>query len=153
MTGAEFKAIRMRLGLTAEAFARALGYSGTVQSIRTAIYMFQSGRREIPPAIASLVAMIGEHGIVEVAPPAQAPKAEGKSAVEELIELGERLYGPHWINPLSRDLGIAHRTIAAWVSGKSRFREGPILDALRYLVKSHAAAVLRARQIAKPNAP
>lgn len=51
--------------------------------------------------------MLGTHGIAEVEP--ATPKAEGKSAVEELIELGEQIYGPHWINPLSRVLNIAHR--------------------------------------------
>lgn len=52
MTDAEFKAIRQRLGLTAEAFTKALGYAGASQSMRTAIYNFESGRREIPPAAA-----------------------------------------------------------------------------------------------------
>lgn len=94
--------------------------------------------------------MLGEHGAPEVE--AATPKAEDKTAVEELVELGTQIYGGHWINPLSRDLNIAHRTIAAWVSGKSRFEAGPIPDAVRHLARAHAAAAMRARAIAKPDA-
>jgi hypothetical protein len=68
-------------------------------------------------------------------------------AVAELIELGEALHGPHYMNPLARDLGIAQRTISNWTTGRTRFREGPILVALRHLVESHTAAVARARII------
>lgn len=63
------------------------------------------------------------------------------------MELGRALHGEHWIGPTARDLDIAHRTMANWVSGKSRLREGPILEALRLLVKSHTQAVIRAREL------
>jgi transcriptional regulator with XRE-family HTH domain len=62
MTGAEFKAIREQLGCTGESFARALGYGGSVQSRKTVVYKFESGEREIPPAIARLAFMLGNHG-------------------------------------------------------------------------------------------
>jgi len=71
----------------------------------------------------------------------------GSTPVQQLIELGSEIYGAHWINPTSRDLGIAHRTIAAWVSGKRTFHDGPILDAMKLLAKSHQEAVAKARDI------
>jgi len=71
--------------------------------------------------------------------------------VEELETLGEALHGAHWMGPTARDLNIAHTTLAKWVSGKSRFRDGPVLDALRLLVKQHHAAVAKARLVAKGN--
>lgn len=77
-------------------------------------------------------------------------KAPPNPAVEELVALGEQLHGAHWIGPTARDLGVAHRTVAAWASGRSRFREGPVLEALRILVEAHTEAVERAREIAKP---
>jgi hypothetical protein len=77
----------------------------------------------------------------------QAASNPTKTPVEVLIELGRALHGEHWIGPTARDLDIAHRTVANWVSGKSRLREGPILDALRLLLKSHTQAVARAREI------
>jgi transcriptional regulator with XRE-family HTH domain len=63
MTPAEFKAIREQLGCTGEAFARALGYGGSPQSRKTVVYKFESGEREIPPAIARLATMLGIHGV------------------------------------------------------------------------------------------
>jgi hypothetical protein len=75
------------------------------------------------------------------------PPIPSKTPAELLIELGRELHGEHWIGPTSRDLNIAHRTMANWVSGKSRLREGPILDALRLLVNSHREAVARARKL------
>jgi hypothetical protein len=63
MTPAEFKAIRIELGCTGEAFARALGYGGSVQTLRGVTYVFETGRREIPPTIARLAAMFRDHGI------------------------------------------------------------------------------------------
>jgi hypothetical protein len=85
--------------------------------------------------------------------PAAAPKSPAKTPVEILIDLGRKLHGEHWIGPTARDLDIAQRTVANWAVGKSRLREGPILDALRLLVGSHAAAVARAREIAKSSIP
>jgi hypothetical protein len=81
------------------------------------------------------------------------PPSPQKTPVEVLIELGRTLHGEHWIGPTARDLDIAHRTMANWVSGKSRLREGPILEALRLLVKSHTQAVARAREISAARPP
>ncbi len=78
--------------------------------------------------------------------------APAKTAVETLIELGRELHGEHWIGPTARDLDIARQTIVNWISGKSSLREGPILDALRLLVKSHAQAVARARALPRNSA-
>src|SRR5712671_4886427 len=66
MTGAEFKAIRMRLGCTGEAFARALGYGGSAQNLKTHIWKYENGRREIPEAVACLAQMFGAYGIPEM---------------------------------------------------------------------------------------
>src|SRR5258708_27291538 len=63
MTGAEFKAIRARLGCTGEAFARALGYGGSAQSLKTVTYRFELGHLDIPEAVARLATMIGAYGI------------------------------------------------------------------------------------------
>jgi hypothetical protein len=71
-----------------------------------------------------------------------------KTPAEVLADLGEELHGSHWVSPTARDLGINPRTISHWVSGKTRFTDGPVLDALRLLVKCHAAAVKRARALA-----
>jgi hypothetical protein len=70
-----------------------------------------------------------------------------KTPVEVLTELGLALHGEHWIGPTARDLDISALTVQNWVLGRSRLREGPILDALRLLVKSHTQAVARAREI------
>jgi hypothetical protein len=66
MTPAEFKAIRARLGCSAEAFARALGYRGTVQTLRGVTYVYETGRRHIPEAVACLAEMFGAYGIPEM---------------------------------------------------------------------------------------
>jgi hypothetical protein len=71
-----------------------------------------------------------------------------QTPAELLAAYGEELYGAHWMNPLSRDLGISQQTISRWYRGKSIFREGPVLDAIRVLVESHRIAVARARAIA-----
>jgi hypothetical protein len=63
MTGDEFKAIRTELRCTAEAFALALGYECKPQSLRTIIYYFETGRREIPDTVARLAMMFEIHGI------------------------------------------------------------------------------------------
>src|SRR6266853_1561953 len=76
MTGAEFKAIRVELGCTGESFARALGYGGSAQTLKTTTYKFESGRLEIPDTIASLAIMYGAYGIPEgwdVDPPSRIP--------------------------------------------------------------------------------
>ena len=76
MTGAEFKAIRTELGCTGEAFARALGYGGKAQTLRSLMYLYETGRREIPDTVASLAIMYGAYGIPEgwdVDPPSRLP--------------------------------------------------------------------------------
>ena len=76
MTGAEFKAIRTGLGCTGEAFARALGYGGKAQNLKTVVYKFESERCSIPDTVASLAIMYGAYGIPEgwdVDPPSRVP--------------------------------------------------------------------------------
>jgi transcriptional regulator with XRE-family HTH domain len=80
MTPAAFKAIRVELGCTGEAFARALGYGGSAQSLKTRVYKFETGRCEIPPAIARLATMLGIHGI-----PSE-PLFDGGGMIVEVFE-------------------------------------------------------------------
>ncbi len=96
---------------------------------------------------------MGKTAMARKLPPKGLPQAPQKTPVEVLIELGRTLHGEHWIGPTARDLDIAHRTMANWVSGKSRLRDGPILDALRLLVKSHTQAVAQARELSAARAP
>jgi hypothetical protein len=70
-----------------------------------------------------------------------------KTPVDDLIELGRTLHGEHWINPTGRDLEISHHALWNLVSGQLRFRAKPILDAVRFLVKSHTQAVARVREL------
>ena len=65
MPGAEFKGIRVELGCTGESFARALGYGGTVHRLKAVVYRFESGEREIPPAVARLAWMFSVYGLPE----------------------------------------------------------------------------------------
>jgi transcriptional regulator with XRE-family HTH domain len=62
MTGQEFRDIRLKLGLTAEAFARLLGYRGSRASVQVTIRRYESEVRPIPPAIATLAKMYEQHG-------------------------------------------------------------------------------------------
>jgi len=51
MTGADLRRIRLEHGLTQEAFGRALGLSGTGQSVQTSLYRYEAGLRPVPPRI------------------------------------------------------------------------------------------------------
>lgn len=44
---------------------------------------------------------------------------EGDVSPSELIEAGERLYGPQWRQPLADLLEVDLSTIRRWTSGKS----------------------------------
>jgi hypothetical protein len=74
--------------------------------------------------------------------------APPEDPVELFETLGEALHGAHWIGPVARDLGNKRSTVAAWVSGKSRFPGRPVLDQMWLLVKSHHKAVAKARALA-----
>ena len=64
MTGKQFKAIRKKLGLTAAAWARALGFQGMETSSMTrSIYRYESGERGIPTRTERLAIMYKKHGI------------------------------------------------------------------------------------------
>lgn len=78
MTGAEFKAIRTGLSCTAPTFARALGYDGTTQTLKSHIWKFENGQRKIPPATARLAAMFRDHGI---------PKRMSGDTVARLVDM------------------------------------------------------------------
>lgn len=60
MTGAELRAIRERLGLSLDAWGRALGYSGA--HVRQTMHAMESGARAVPVRTAMLARMIGERG-------------------------------------------------------------------------------------------
>lgn len=53
MTGTELRAIRKRLGLTQEAFGRALGYQGP--NIRKIISRLETGKQAVPRLMAFAV--------------------------------------------------------------------------------------------------
>jgi hypothetical protein len=52
--------------------------------------------------------------------------------LELLIRGGEALYGPNWLSPLARGLGINVRTLQRWVAHESGF---PPLGVLYQLVE------------------
>lgn len=52
MTGPELRAIRDRLGMTAEQFGRALGYQGERASIDMMISRMERGSRAVPKHVA-----------------------------------------------------------------------------------------------------
>lgn len=54
MKGSEFRDIRIRLGLTEDAFARELGYTGKGKNRITLIREFEGERKRIPLYIARL---------------------------------------------------------------------------------------------------
>lgn len=51
MTAQELKGLRERLQLSAVEFGRLLGYTGKPQNIQHIIWLFESGRRNIPPRV------------------------------------------------------------------------------------------------------
>jgi transcriptional regulator with XRE-family HTH domain len=63
LTGEEFRDIRYRLGLSASEWGRALGYSGSHNSLRTVISRYERGRRVIPTRTVRLAFMYGKHGV------------------------------------------------------------------------------------------
>lgn len=60
MTGAEFRAIRQSLGLTLDAWGRALGYSGA--HVRHTIHAMERGARAVPARTAMLARMLAREG-------------------------------------------------------------------------------------------
>ena len=64
MKPAQFAAIRERLGLSAYAFARALGYEGNRNTLQVIVARFESGNREIPTGIARLAMLLDERKAV-----------------------------------------------------------------------------------------
>lgn len=62
MNGAEFKAIRMRLGLDQARFAAELGYTGKGRNRVMLIEAFESGRKRIPLYIARLAWLVDKVG-------------------------------------------------------------------------------------------
>lgn len=63
MTGPQFAEVRKRLGLTLEAFGRALGFSGSGLAGR--ISDMEAGRRTITPTVGRLAEQFGLHGVPE----------------------------------------------------------------------------------------
>lgn len=63
MTGPQFAAIRKRLGFTAEAFGRALGFGGNRNSLQGRISDMEASRRTITPTLARLAVMFDRFGI------------------------------------------------------------------------------------------
>ena len=63
MKGAQLKAIRKALNLSASAWGRALGYSGSKSQIAVQVRRFERDDRRIPFWIARLALMYARHGI------------------------------------------------------------------------------------------
>lgn len=63
MTGPDLREIRQRLGLTAEAFGRALGYRGSRNAVQVQVAGMESGARVIPVERARLAAMYDRFGV------------------------------------------------------------------------------------------
>lgn len=63
MTGDELRAIRRALGLSLKDFGRALGYTGSPNTISVQVRRYEAGARDIPPWIARLATMYERHGI------------------------------------------------------------------------------------------
>ena len=63
MKGAQLKAIRKALNLSASAWGRALGYSGSKSQIAVQVRRFERDDRRIPFWIARLALMYAQHGI------------------------------------------------------------------------------------------
>lgn len=71
MTGAEFKAIRKRLGLSRAAFGYVLGYQGKAMNVNTLIWQMERDKKRIMPWTGRLAEMYSQHGIpCEWMPPA-----------------------------------------------------------------------------------
>ncbi|WP_454917258.1 helix-turn-helix domain-containing protein [Xanthobacter sediminis] len=64
MTGPELAAIRHRLGLSAIAFGRACGYTGTDNSVSVSIRRYEGEYgRPVPPLLARLAVMFDRFGV------------------------------------------------------------------------------------------
>ena len=55
------KAIRLKLGLSQDAFGRALGFSG--DNVRNHVHRLESGARGLNPAVARLAEMFSRFGV------------------------------------------------------------------------------------------
>jgi transcriptional regulator with XRE-family HTH domain len=62
MNGHEFKQIRQKLGLSAAALGRALGYQGSDANVARTIYRLESGR-QIPRPVMHLLLMFDAFGV------------------------------------------------------------------------------------------
>ena len=60
MTGSELRVIRLSLGLTQEAFGRALGYSGP--NVRIVISAMENGQRTIPERVELKIEKLNREG-------------------------------------------------------------------------------------------
>ena len=65
MTGAEFREIRLGLGLTQTGFGRVLGYGGKDGTMQKHVSQLESGARPVPEAVGRLAAMLGRYGVPE----------------------------------------------------------------------------------------
>ena len=63
MTGAEMRAIRDELGLSAVQLGRAFGYEGNDSTIGPLISRFENGSRPIPTYLQRLLLMFQRHGV------------------------------------------------------------------------------------------
>lgn len=61
MTPAEFKAIRLHIGMSTEEFGRELGLSGTPRNNAMRVAEYERGKKIIPPYMARLAFLLKEH--------------------------------------------------------------------------------------------
>ena len=65
MTGEEFKAIRLRLGLSRAQFGYVLGYTGKAKNGNSLIWRMEREAQKVMPWIANLASMYDSHGVPE----------------------------------------------------------------------------------------
>jgi hypothetical protein len=57
-----------------------------------------------------------------------------------IVEVGQALYGPHWMRELARALDVNERTVRRWAAGEVEPRPG-VYGAVHELLSERAAAL------------
>ena len=61
---------------------------------------------------------------------------KGTMKPELLKRIGEALYGQRWMRPLSRDLGVNHRSVERWARGTYKIHTDYVVKLRALLEKS-----------------
>src|SRR5690606_6365951 len=90
-------------------------------------------------------------GVLVARDPSEAVGEHGEHGTPgKLSRIGNALYGPRWQSDLARDLGVADRTVRAWVAGDRRPAPGVWID-LERLVRERRGALDALLQPAVPH--